>query len=76
MEVNIEFKEVKDDIYNLEWLKLDGSLTERGENKLIELKLLINQRLKMLEMLEKIAHGEFYIGVQEIRQLIKEVTEI
>jgi hypothetical protein len=38
--------------------------------------LLISKALEMLEMLEKMANGEHFVGVQGIRKLIKEATEI
>ena len=58
------------------WYGVATSTFWKKEEEFKANSLLISKAPEMLEMLEKLAHGEHYIGVQEIRQLIKEATEI
>ena len=76
----MEFKIIKDQINELEYQETNNLLTTKGLTYLKELKVVLKQREEMLEMFKSllnesddIVHSEIK---KEIRQLIKEATEL
>jgi hypothetical protein len=76
----MEFKEIKLNIDGLKWMKDNLEISETEENELKELQLLLEQREKMLDMLNKVCKklkgNGFPMLQEEIEQLIKESTEL
>ncbi len=76
----MEFKKVKTHLEYLKSLKKRNELSEFGENLIKELETLLDQREKMLDMLNKVCKklkgNGFPMLQEEIEQLIKESTEL
>ena len=81
----MEFKETVLNIDALKWMKDNIGISETEENELKELELLIEQREKMLEMLQEMFDEWCETGIGEnklseymlkAKQLIKEATTI
>jgi len=68
-DINMEFKEIKRVIYNLEYQETRETLTTEALEYLKELKIILKQREEMLEMLIDISEGNSSDFIHKLNKL-------